>query len=96
MFATKTYRIIESKEEFLKEWNGAWRRYARAAMPRDFDVDTATFPLALGYRESFDERSCGDWDIKPLEEVRANILQAYKEEMEYLMKRTKDLEGFEG
>ena len=87
MFKMNGYRIIETKEEFLSDWNPTFERYDGAVMPIRFDIDKATFPLAVEYHESWDNHFCGSWFIVPIEEARENILAAYREHIAHLMEQ---------
>lgn len=96
MFKANGYRIIETKEEFLEEWNARWERYNSAVMPYSFNLDKATFPIALRYWESFDPRCCGSWSIEPLEETKAIILQAYQDKVNHFTNKIEQLKNFGG
>ena len=77
MFRANGYCIVETKEEFLENWDSRWNRWRYQAMPRDFDIETATFPMALIYCESFDSHSCGTYYFTPMEEAISVILTEY-------------------
>ena len=95
MFKANGYYIIESKEEFLKNWDASWKRYDNAVMPYGFDVETATFPMALVYCESWDAHFCGSWDYQDVAETKEIILKAYQEEIDFFIKKKFELNQFE-
>lgn len=91
MFKGNGYRIIETKEEFLKDWSASWGRYDNAIMPRTFSLDKAIFPMALYYYDSCDPHFCGSWGYVSLEKATAEILKAYQEKIDYLTERFQKL-----
>ena len=96
MFKSTNYRIIETKEEFLIDWNERCGRYNYAMMPSSFNIDEASFPLALYFSESYDPHCCGSWSIEPLEEAKAIILKAYKDNIDYFTKKLEQLKNLRG
>lgn len=83
MFKADNYRIVETKEEFMKGWKEFSQRYDYGAMPMGFSLDTATFPLGLKYHESIDPHSCGDWIVIDVDTARNEIARLYQEEIDY-------------
>jgi hypothetical protein len=94
MFQGNGYRIIETKEEFLKDWNTSWKRYDHAVMPDDFSLDKTTFPMALYYYEPWDYHCCGNWAYVSLEKAAAEILKTYQENIDYFTERVQKLKQF--
>lgn len=93
MFKMNGYRIVETKEEFEKEWKPSWRRYDGFEMPGGFSLEKATFPMALhhNYNADYDPYSCGSWSYAPLEMAIVEITKAYEEEIEYFTKRIQQI-----
>ena len=89
MFSMKGYRIVETKEEFLKKWSPTWWRYDNKLMPGNFSIDTATFPMALHYIEDWEH-----WSYYPFEETKNIILEAYQEKIDFFTKRIQELKLF--
>lgn len=94
MFDAKCYRIIETKEEFLEDWNSTFKRYDHAVMPTNFSIDKATFPMALKYCSSWDSHCCGSWFFVSIEEARENILKIYQDRISYLLQQQAKLIKF--
>lgn len=77
MFRANGYCIVETKKDFLENWDSRWQRWRGQTMPRDFDVETATFPMALIYCESFDSHCCGSYSFTSMEKAISVILTEY-------------------
>jgi hypothetical protein len=75
------YYIVETKEEFMSRWDSSCNRFNYNAMPYDFDIELASFPLALRFQDSFDPHFCDNYIIVPMAEAYDNILKAYEEEI---------------
>ena len=96
MFDICCYRIVETKEEFLKDWD-KWRwEYDGSDMEwPSFNPETATFPLPLLRYRGFGPIT--GWTVRPFEEVKTTILQAYREyDEEYYAEKIKRLENLRG
>lgn len=92
MFTAYPYRIVETKEEFVKHWKPEWNRYRGAALPKDINYnDPAIFPLALRYNEPWEPGECGTWSIAPLEDAVQIIYEAYNEDFKRLTEQKERL-----
>lgn len=85
--------LFESKEEFLKRYNKALNRYNYSQMPKDFDIEKATFPMAVRYYDSFDPHFCGSFLCIPVEEAKEEISKAYQESIQFFIEKQKELES---
>lgn len=94
MFRANGYNIIETKEEFLSDWNPKTQRWNYNAMPQEFDVNTATFPIALKYIEPWDSHCCGTYIIVPIKEAVSYILTEYDSMLKNITNKKKALERF--
>ena len=78
LFSGYDYCIIETKEDFVSRWNPSFNRFNHTAMPDDFDIELASFPLALRFNDSFDPHFCGNYSIVPVAEAYDSILKSYE------------------
>lgn len=87
------YRIVETKEEYLKDWDSNWERYDGGLSPFYIsEIDKITFPIGLHYSSSWDPRCCGDWYMFPVEEIKAKIIQSCQDEIECLVNKIRRIE----
>ena len=94
MFRANGYCIVETKEDFLENWDSRWERWRGQAMPRDFDIETATFPMALIYCESFDSHCCGSYSFTSMEKAISVILTEYDNMIKNITNEKNLLETF--
>lgn len=85
MFNANNFRIIETKEEFLKDYNPENKVYDRIGvmMPQSFNVDEVNFPIAMKYVDSWDAHFRGYWYVTPMEEALENIKKEYQKQINY-------------
>jgi hypothetical protein len=95
MFISGYYRIVETKEEYLKDYSESWNRYDGGLPPFSIsEIDTITFPIGLHYSASDDGHFCGSWWMYPAEEIKEKIIQSHREVIECYTQRIKRLENF--
>lgn len=74
------YMVIESKEEFDKNYNSRWERLCGDSF--QCDPEKNVYPLYLRYCESWDPRCCGDYVLtekSAVEEHLQSMIKSYQD-----------------
>lgn len=85
--------IVDSREEFEKYLHPFDKdRFDGAILPSNFNLETASFPLALKFCPSYDAHFVGSWVVLSLNKAKKEMTKMLKKE---ICERAKFLEIIE-
>ena len=92
MFSGNKYRIIETMEEFLQDWDSTTKSYDNGTMPTNFSLEKNSFPLALKWTEGYFYWS-GDWEYCSIEECISKITERYEDEIKFYSEKLEKIKN---